>query len=152
MLMKQFLFLAAAVMLAASVQAQKTLDIKFADDTHHEILLQDNPQMVNDGTQWVVTATGFEATYAYSDVAELTILDTPTDIEMVEGNAEFSYQNKVLTVSAVPGTKVIVATMGGAVVRTVTVPADGTASVDMSTLPQGAYIVTTNKKSFKILN
>ncbi len=150
--MKKLLVLAAASMLVASVQAQKTLDIKFADNTHQEILLQNNPQMVNDGTQWIVTATGFEAKYAYQDVAELTILDTPTGIEKVEGNAEFSYQNKVLTVSAVPGTKVIVATIGGAVMRTVTVPAGGSASVDMATLPKGAYIVTTNKKSFKVLN
>lgn len=150
--MRKLLFIAAAAMLAASVQAQKTLDIKFADNTHHEILLQDNPQMVNDGTQWVVSSASFNAAYAYSEVAELAILDTPTGIEKVEGNAEFSYQDKVLMVSAVPGTKVIVATMGGAVVRTVTVPAGGSASVDMATLPKGAYIVTTNKKSFKVLN
>ena len=128
--MKKIIVFAAAAMLAASVQAQKVLDIRFKDGQHQQIKLADNPQMTNNGTNWVVTATGFEAQYAYS----------------------VSYENKVLTVTAAPGTRVTVATIGGVAVKALAVPAGGTVSVDMSALPNGTYVVAVNKKAFKILN
>lgn len=150
--MKKIIVFAAAAMLAASVQAQKVLDIKFTDGQHQQIKLEDDPQMVNDGTQWIVTAAGFEAEYAYSEVDELTITDTPTSVEKVEGNVGITYKNKVLTIDAVPGTRVSIATVGGMMVKDLTVPSDGTLSVDMAALPKGIYIVVSNKKAFKILN
>lgn len=150
--MKKIIVFAAAAMLAASVQAQKVLDIRFKDGQHQQIKLADNPQMTNNGTNWVVTATGFEAQYTYPEVDELTVADTPSGMEMVEGNAGISYENKVLTVTAAPGTRVTVATIGGVAVKALAVPAGGTVSVDMSALPKGTYVVAVNKKAFKILN
>ena len=150
--MKKIFVFAAAAMLTASVQAQKALDIKFKDGQHQQIKLADDPQMTNDGTQWVVTATSFNAAYAYSEVEELTIVNASSGIKTVGVDAEITYKDKVLTVTAAPGTRVTVATIGGMAVKALTVPAGGTVSVDMSVHPKGTYVVTVNKKAFKILN
>ena len=106
--------------------------------------------MLNDGRTddacWVI-AEGVNNGYPVP-----TKNNTDTSIGMVEGSSmSMVYGAGVVTVANAEGAMVVVTDITGRTMAVTAADAQGNATVDMSVLPEGAYIVSANGKSIKVV-
>lgn len=144
------LLLAACLLLAANTLSAKSLVLTLKDGTHVYYLLEENsnPKMRFVDGKIAVDANEYE----FSDIRNFFIsaTDDPNGIDRVGGDAAAKYNNGtvVFDTDRLPYIKVYAA--NGCEVNIAPRQAGGKTIVDLTTLPQGAYILTTGEASLKI--
>ena len=159
------LIVAALVLLPAMSRADDaTVTVQYLvvtqkDGSVTKFALSDVPVVSFDGDSIVVTAAGevlkFDLIgvtgYAFSEENVTTGINSTTvdggDVTkpfFAVGNAEFSGLKS--------GSTILVYTIAGKAVTAVKADTEGNATVDLSQLPKGVYIIKTPGKSYKIVN
>lgn len=119
------------------------------------IALADEPVLTFSGDDMIVTEQKNGATTTYTvpmaEIASAPLVDDPTGIKaiMTDKNVSVTAGNVYLT-GMKPGAQAAVYTISGAVVRTAKAGADGVLSMDISSLPQGTYVIKTPVGSLKV--
>lgn len=96
------------------------------------LALSESPKMTFEGTDVLVTATGFEGRYARTDVKRMYFTEVPSGIKTVESVGDRKQCGVIYDIN---GRKV----------------ADYNGTIETATLPQGVYVIKTESgKSFKV--
>lgn len=148
-----------------SAQDEVTVDVHYlvislSDGSESKFSLADNPLITFNNDTLVVScagddiAVGIDGVKNYHFVVEqvTTAIERPTvqpngdDIRptIAFGEAKFN--------GLKAGTRIMVYSVEGKAITTVTATTDGQATVDLRSLPKGIYILRTPAKSFKIYN
>ena len=147
------LLLPAKALLARVAEEHVTcMVLTLTDGTVNRFALTDTPVVTYGGENLVVSTGDEQFTTALSGISQLTFEQVPTGIdEMVEesqkpvftpGQARFEGLKNHATVS--------IYTIDGKMLSSMRANEEGTVSIDLSTLPQGVYILRTPNQSYKI--
>lgn len=148
---KRLLLLITCTMLTAPFVHGKSLVLTLTDGTLVYYLLGGdvNPMMylTDEGVQ--VNAD----TYTFGNVKNfyISLTDDPSGIEHQLTEARVSYRNNMLVCTADDAGKVQVWSAGGTRVKADIKAEGGMALIDLSSLPQGAYVVKTGKSTVKVM-
>lgn len=133
-----------------AANADVTLVISTNSGTKAEFYLKDDPVITYQDNLLVVKSEMSaisEIALNADDVLECTFRNSDaTDIKGLQDGKGSNLSNLE------PGTKVQVFSVGGQLMNSTTVSADGSANLNLNTLPQGVYIIKTPKTTFKITN
>ena len=89
--------------------------------------------------------------YSYDDIIKFTFGKDSSVDEISSERIEFSYSNNTLSAKGLKsGNKLTVYTVSGTVAASTLADSMGVARIDMSDMPKGVYIVSTNGISYKI--
>ena len=131
------------------------LQVLTKDNSIHQFLLTDKPQVKFEGTNLVITSEKATASFALSDVIRFTYQPTdPTGINelRVEGEPAVNYsKDGTVTISQLPAnTTATVYTMDGRTVQQLKAHHAGTYRLSLSGLPAGVYLVKAGNTTYKI--
>ena len=97
------------------------------------------------------TVGGEQIAYPYEDIVKFTFGKDSSVDEISSERIEFSYSNNTLSAKGLKsGNKLTVYTVSGTVAASTIADSMGVARIDMSDMPKGVYIVSTNGISYKI--
>ena len=126
--------------------------LTLTDGTVNRFALTDTPKVTYEGENLVVSTGDEQFTTAFSGISQITFEQVSTGIsEMVgesqkpvftPGQARFEGLKNHATVS--------IYTVDGKMLSSVRANEEGTVSIDLSTLPQGIYVLRTPNQSYKI--
>ncbi len=147
------LLLPAQTLLARVAEENVTcMVLTLTDGTINRFALTDAPMVTYEGDNLVVSAGEEQFTTALSGISQLTFEQVPTGInEMSEespkpvftpGQARFEGLKTHATVN--------IYTIDGKMLNSMRANEEGIVSIDLSTLPQGVYILRTPNQSYKI--
>ncbi len=147
------LLLPAQVLLARVAEENVTcMVLTLNDGTVNRFALTDMPMVTYEGENRVVSTGDEQFTTALSGIKQLSFEQVPTGIsEMIEespkpvftpGQARFEGLKTHATVS--------IYTFDGKMLSSMKANDEGSVSIDLSTLPQGVYILRTPNQSYKI--
>ena len=133
------------------------LVVQMKDKSKVSFGLQDEPVMGYKNGKLVITSAGSVTEFDVSNVLKLSYVDITNDIEEAElsdkqGDAPFIQNGESLTFF--PGVKdlsVQISTVGGAAVRSFTIPKDRPATISLTTLHPGVYIIRVNEITYKTI-
>lgn len=168
---KTFLSLMAltvSLLLPAQLRAdtQETTEVRYlvvteTDGTTSQFALTDAPVITFNGDQLVVTCAGDELSLALSSVKDYHFYkeEVVTDIDdaLAEPNTDGETKPTIAFGEAKfsglkEGTLIVVYSIEGRAVATVTAGNGGNATIDLRSLPWGVYILRTPSNSYKIYN
>lgn len=115
--------------------------------------LSARPTVTFSGSNLVLKTSDVEVNYPIADIVEITF-DLSTEIQKIKSDSQISFTingNEIVANGLNKGEKMQLYTVDGKQVASTTTNADGAASVDISSLGRGAYVVKAGKKSYKIL-
>ena len=148
------LLLAAMLVMPFTAKAQQYLVLTQSDGSTAEFALADNPVITLEDGNLVVTcgerqiSTSLEGTsYAFSD--------TSTDIREVQNDSQPQSEiafGQVAFSGLKAGNRIVVYTIDGRQMTSVAASADGRATIDLSALPRGIYVVKAPGKTIKVKN
>lgn len=115
--------------------------------------LSTRPVVTFEGTDLVLTGTGVKVLYPVADVKEITFGTHPTGVSNVKSSdITFFVSGSEITAKGLQKSdKLELYTVDGKVLTTKAVSAEGEATVDISSLNGGIYVVKAGEKSYKIL-
>lgn len=155
-------FLLSLIALPLTAMAQETKDVQYLilsqnDTKVAEFELSTFPVLSINNDSLVVAASGDSLvvpleglTYAFEDRQITTGIDNvPTINNRTNDNFAFSHGT---VMGLKEGAKVGVYSINGLKVSEVTASAEGKASLNLSELPKGVYIIRTPSKSIKVIN
>lgn len=151
-LMAMLLLPAQALLARVAEEHVTCMVLTLTDGTVNRFALTDAPVVTYEGENLVVSTGDEQFTTALSGISQLTFEQVPTGIgEMVEesqkpvftpGQARFEGLKNHATVN--------IYTIDGKMLSSMSANEEGTVSIDLSTLPQGVYILRTPNQSYKI--
>lgn len=134
-----------------------TLVVELSDGTQSEYFLEDEPVLTFTDDSIVVTCNNDVVQFAPDNVVDyhFNTRRVSTDIREApatnDAEPSFSFSNATFS-GLKAGTRIMVYTIDGKPVKTITAGQDGTAKIELSSLPRGIYIIRTPNKSFKVTN
>ena len=137
--MKRKVFLLLLSALFTGAHAQNTLNVIQKDGTITCFAFADKPIATFSGSDVIVSTTKTEVTFPFSSIVKYTFDDglTPTGIFSTR-NAAKVYPVKIFN-------------SAGAIVKTIETSSEGTAEVQINTLPAGTYIINNGTTTYKII-
>lgn len=155
--MKKVLVLLLAVFasfqLAQAAYTNDDLIIETKDGNTVAYHLSTRPVVTFELTDLVLTSTDVTVKYPVTDVKELRFADGTTAINNTKvGDITFSINGNMVSANGLTkGDNLEIYSIDGKAIANASVDANGAASVDISVLGQGVYVVKAGKKSYKIL-
>lgn len=123
------------------------LIVNFNNGSKASFVLADKPTVKFEGKQINIKSEALTAGYAMADVRNFVFGDITmaaiADVEAGEMRYVFVNPDELMIIGATPGATVTVTSVQGVGMLSRCVAADGTATIDLSTLPHNIYIVTT---------
>ena len=138
---------------AATAMASNELVIHMITGTTQRfVLINEEPTISFSGDNIVVKTNTTELVYAMEDVSYFNYENTPTEISGASSASDgMTIDGDHIAFSGLPaGSKIYVYSPSGKVCMMETVDADGNASLSISALPRGIYVINANKISTKI--
>ena len=152
-LLTTMLLLFAVVQSGLAADLVATLVVLTKDNTTHQFVLADKPNVTFEGTNLVVTSDKATATFALSDVVRFTYVksDVSGIDEIADTEAGVVYQDGVLVISQIQaGESVSVYALDGRMVQQLKASHSGTYRLSLASLPFGVYLVKTGTLTYKI--
>lgn len=148
-------FLVAVCLLVTSgfiaVRAQ-TLVLLHADGTSTDVELATQPKVTFENDKVLITSTILNMEYPKKDVLRFTFKSGMSSIQSTKNNVGFSKENNNLVFRGVNATdKIGVYTIKGIRVPVSIVRNGSSAVLSLSALPMGAYILSVNGKTSKLI-
>lgn len=114
--------------------------------------LGNKPKVTMNATDVVIAFNGMTVHYPLQDFVSFRFTDDMVGVTDIRRDAvRYSVSQSALSVEGLEaGARLAVYTQGGVLLSSATSAADGKASVSMSGLPKGVYIIKAGDKSFKI--
>lgn len=131
----------------------KYLIVSRTDGSQASFALADDPVVKNTASELTVESTASSITVPFTDLVNYTFSETGIDaVKEITTEETHSYRDgKVTFTGLTPGSQILVFSMDGREVLRSNADADGFASVDLSVLGSGVYIVRTGSSSFKFI-
>lgn len=139
---------------AMAFAVDDALVVTYKNSQTFSYVLADRPNVTFDGTQLFIKSDVFDDTHSMADIKTFTFADLSeiSDVAADERRIVFTDAASVTLEGFAAGTAVSVSDMSGRVVISSAVAADSTATIDISQLPAGVYVIATaDGKSYKIL-
>lgn len=154
--MKKLLVLFIAVFAMFQVaQAENDGDnllIKTKDGNTVAYSLTTRPVVTFAGSDLVLTSTDVEVKYPIANVEEITFVDASAINEIKGDKVAFAINGQVINAKGLAnGELVQVYNIDGKAIAQASANAEGTVTVDISTLGKGVYVIKAGKMSYKIL-
>ena len=144
------LFLLALLpMLAIADDAQIVIKQKGGNET--VLKLSTNPVITFEGENMVVASDVIQISIPLNDIDDYVVSDGTTAIEPVTAQPQFT-RGHVIFSGMAAGSPVYIHTLDGKLVAKQAADASGKADVSMENLPKGAYIITSQNNSIKVVN
>lgn len=159
--MKKYIIAAAAALMAMGAQAVEsvahTLVITKKSGETVEYKFADRPVATFAGEDMTITLalTGQSFAYPMAQVATLTV--TPQtlgvdDAALASTAVTFEYDGTTLTCRGLSaGATVALYNLGGTALASTAAASDGTATIDLSNLAKGVYVISAGAESFKFI-
>ena len=135
------------------------LVVQMKDKSKVSFGLQDEPVMGYKNGKLVITCAGSVTEFDVSNVLKLSYVDIPNENDIEEhelsdrqGDTPFIQNDESLTFF--PGVKdlsVQISTVGGATVRSFIIPKDHPATISLTSLHPGVYIIRVNEITYKTI-
>lgn len=138
---------------ASVLAVDDTLVVTYKDNHTFSYVLADRPTVTFDATQMFIKSDIIDDSHALADVKTFTFSDVSaiSEISADERRIVFTDASTVTLQGFTAGTKISVSDIAGRFVLTTVVANDGTATLNISQLIAGVYVVaTTDGKSYKI--
>ena len=147
---KILLFLLALLPLAANADdAQIVIKQKSGNET--VLKLSTNPVITFEGEKMVVASDVIQISIPMDDIDDYVVSDGTTAIEPVKAQPQYTRGHVIF--SGMPaGSPVYIHTLNGKVVAKQAADASGKADVSLENLPKGAYIISSQNSSIKVIN
>lgn len=148
---KQLLLLVMLLLpiLASADEAQIVIKQKSGNETI--LKLSTNPVITFDGENMVVTSDVIQISIPLGDIDDYVVNEGTTAIEPVTTQPQYS-RGHVIFSGVAAGSPVYVHTLDGKVVSKQAADASGKADVSLENLPKGAYIISSQNNSIKVIN
>jgi hypothetical protein len=144
------LFLLALLPLAASADdAQIVIKQKSGNETI--LKLSTNPVITFEGENMVVASDVIQISIPLNDIDDYIVNDATTAIEPVATQPQYT-RGHVIFSNMAAGSPVYIHTLDGKLVAKQAADASGKADVNMENLPKGAYIISSQNSSIKVVN
>lgn len=141
----------AVPMLAQAVQ--EALVIALADGTEEVYFLSDTPVISYSSTQMHIDAPSMSGVHEMADIREARFENRdPSGLQALhEGDFAFRYDRKRVALAGLrEGEEVSLYSLSGVKALTLRADSDGRCEIDVTSLPEKAYIVKSSKKTLKI--
>lgn len=142
--------------LSVNTMASKVdyLVVDLTDGSQTVVALADQPTITSQGGELKVMVAGeTKVSAALGDVKMYSFsADMPSSIKNIISESSRLEQGHVYFTKAQAGETVAVYKSNGHLVKQVRISDDGSADIDLSTLPKGLYIVKSKKSSIKVIN
>ena len=142
---------------ASAVDYTHTLVVNKTDGTKVEYKFADMPVAMIEGNDLKMQLAGSEESVLYpiADIVNLTFEKKVSGVESVvgeEGRVTFGISHESLEAAGIePGAEVSVYNAAGMLCIKAQCGADGSVSVNISTLDKGVYVVNAGKNTFKFI-
>jgi hypothetical protein len=147
---KILLFILALLPLAASADDTQIV-IKQKGGNETVLKLSTNPVITFDGENMVVTSDVIQISIPLDDINDYVVSDGTTAIEPVATQPQLT-RGHVIFSGIASGAPVYIHTPDGKVVAKQAADASGKADVSLENLPKGAYIISSQNNSIKVIN
>ena len=129
------------------------LIVNAKDGTKTTFALSDEPKVSCKSGKLEIFSKGTMFSLSLSDVSNYTFSEESTGIVMHENDKNVKLEGGIVFFNALPAGSIISAFMqDGRLVKKCKADANGTAMVDLSSLPRGILILHSNKTDIKIIN
>ena len=153
--MKRLLSLLGAVLLAVPVFSQNTLTIHQKDGQQFNFGFDDKPVITYTETDLVLKTTNTEVQFPLASLAKFTFIDVEDAVISIKDDgksAQLQLDNYVVSITgAKAGITVTVIGSDGKTIATYKTDSDGCVTFSIADLPQGIYIIKSEKLTCKIL-
>lgn len=142
-------FLMLLPMVASADEAQIVIKQKSGNET--ALKLSTNPVITFEGENMVVASDVIQISIPLGDIDDYVVHDGTTAIEPVTTQPQFT-RGHVIFSGVVAGSPVYIHTLDGKVVAKQVADASSKVDVSLENLPKGAYIISSQKNSIKVIN
>ena len=147
---KQLLLLVMLLpILASADDAQIVIKQKSGNETI--LKLSTNPVITFDGENMVVASDVIQISIPLGDIDDYVVNEGTTAIEPFTTQPQFT-RGHVIFSGVAAGSPVFIHTLDGKVVAKQAADASGKADVSLENLPKGAYIISSQNNSIKVIN
>ncbi|MBO7068957.1 MAG: T9SS type A sorting domain-containing protein [Bacteroidaceae bacterium] len=140
--------------LSSTAESVNALIVQLKNGTKTTFFLNQKPEVLFRGTNLKVVSESSQTTYALSDILRFTYEtydDEDRIIGAVKDPTDISFKNGVLVISQLrEGAAVSVYTTDGKLLKHLTAQNRGTYRLNLSTLPQGVYLIKADDITYKI--
>jgi hypothetical protein len=136
-------------MLASADEAQIVIKQKSGNETI--LKLSTNPVITFEGENMVVASDVIQISIPMGDIDDYVVSDGTTAIEPVATQPLYS-RGHVIFSGVAAGSSVYIHTLDGKVVGKQVADASGKADISLENLPKGAYIISSQSNSIKVVN
>ncbi len=146
------LVLAGGVATAWAQSGVQTLKVQLRNGGSQYFRLSEKPVVTFEGAKCLIASASLSAEYLMADIECAVIVEQSSGVTELERKVEVDYTdagNLVLR-GLNAGGAVRLADVAGRVLRIVVADSDGCASIDLSSVPTGVYIVSSKEITFKV--
>ena len=136
-------------MVASADDAQIVIKQKSGNET--VLKLSTNPVITFEGERMVVASDVIQISIPLDDIDDYVVSDGTTAIEPVTTQPRFT-RGHIIFSGVAAGSPVYIHTLDGKVVGKQVADASGKADVSLENLPKGAYIISSQNSSIKVIN
>jgi hypothetical protein len=136
-------------MVASADDAQIVIKQKSGNET--VLKLSTNPVITFEGERMVVASDVIQISIPLDDIDDYVVSDGTTAIEPVATQPQYT-RGHVIFSGIAAGSPVFIHTLDGKVVAKQAADASGKADVSLENLPKGAYIISSQNSSIKVIN
>ena len=149
--MKRMILSAISCLLLGTAMASNVLVLHLKDGSSQSyVLLTDEPRISVVGDNIVVTTNSTESSYAMTDVSYFNYESQATGITGKNNADGMKFNGDAILFSGLPaGCKIYLYATGGQLLMTETADADGCATVNLTSLQTGVYIIKANNIATK---
>ena len=149
--MKKLLLLLFLFVATATYADDAQIVIKQKSGNETILKLSTNPVITFEGEKMVVASDVIQISIPIDDIADYSVSDGTTSIEPVSAQPLYT-RGHVIFSGIAAGSPVYVHTLDGKVVGKQAADASGKADVSLENLPKGAYIISSQNNSIKVIN
>ena len=147
---KILFFILALLPIAASAEdAQIVIKQKGGNET--VLKLSTNPVITFEGENMVVASDVIQISIPLGDIDDYVVNNGTTAIEPVKAQPQYTCGHVIFS-GVADGSPIYIHTLDGKVVGKQAADASGKADVSLENLPKGAYIISSQNNSIKVIN
>lgn len=148
---KQLLLLAMMLLPLAAIADDAQIVIKQKGGNETALKLSTNPVITFEGENMVVASDVIQISIPLDDIDDYVVSDGTTAIEPVTAQPQYT-RGHIIFSGMTAGSPVFIHTLDGKLVGKQAADASGKADVNMENLPKGAYIISSQNSSIKVVN